>query len=510
MKKIFIACFISFLAITSSCKKGLEPQIFGTLNTTNFPKSEADFTNYVLEVYKPFQSKWGYNDPSGYQNTWFSPENGDLMMFDYPSDQINIFTGYGGFFTSFSTADFSFFLNKGTGTNHFEKVRFVTRITQIIADIEASSISNASKELFLAEAKMSRGWTMYFLLHTFGPVPVILDPKFLGTDEASIAAQNDLTRPSRADFVSYIVSDLTYAAEKLPRNAQDYGRFNKGIALTTLMRTYMNEKDFVNAERIGRQILTLGYSLVNDYASMFTEAGERNTETIWAAVCEPNQNGEANQASFNPWVFYTYPRDYPGNKVSASFAGADAPYSVTWDFYNSFDVNDRRRLPLISSYTNKSNSLRNRANGLAGPVIAKYPDLGGNLNSYQGNDIPKARLGTVMLLLAEAINQNNNGPTTEAINLVNQVRLSHGGAAIGNMPLSATTNKAAFDSWVLKEQGWDTYFEGQRKIDLIRHGVYSQALAAAGKIPKAELLPIPIYLITAGKGKLKQNEGYPK
>jgi hypothetical protein len=507
MKKLLIICSaIGLMLFANACKKGLDPKIYGNLSTQNFPKTESDFTNYALEVYKPFQSKWGYSDPSGYQNTWFSPEFGDIMLFDYPSDQINIFTGYGGFFTAFSTADFSFYLNSGT-SNHFEKTRFITRITQIIDDINKSSISDASKSLLTAEARMARAWSMYFLLQTFGPVPVIIDPKLLGTDAASVDAQNDLTRPPRLNFVKYIVDDLTYASNNLPRNAKDYGRFNKGLALTILMRTYMNEKDFVNGVKVGREILTLGYALVNDYASIFTEAGERNNETIWAVVCEQNQDGSENRASFNPWVFYNYPGDYPGNKVNASFAGADAPYSVTWDFYNSFDVNDKRRMLLLPSYNNKSNVLRNRANRLAGPVIAKYPDIGGNINSFQGNDIPKARLGSVMLLLAEAINQNS-GPTAEAINLVNQVRLNHGGAAIGNVPSSATTNKPAFDQWILMEQGWDTYFEGQRKIDLVRHGVYNQALTAAGKIPRVQLLPIPNYLITAGKGKLVQNTGY--
>lgn len=502
MKKTFLLFTILGCVFASSCKKGLEPELYGTLSTSNFPVSESDFKNYVTEVYKPFQSKWGYNDPSGYQNTWFSPEHGDIMQFDYPSDNTNIFTGYGGFFTQYSSANFNFLLNQGTGSNHFEKIRFITRITQIIADIQKSAISAPSKALFTAEARMARGWSMYYLLQLYGPLPVILDPAQINT-----AAETDLTRPTRAAFLAAIVNDLSYAAENLPVAPADYGRFNKGLALTVLLRTYMNEKDFVNAEKTGRQILTLGYVLVNDYASIFTEATEKNTETIWAISCVTNQDGSENRASFNPWDFYTYPKDYPGNQIKNSFAGGDAPYSATWNFYNSFDANDKRRIPLVASYTNKDGVVRNRANGLAGPVIAKYPDLGGAVNASQGNDIPKARLGDVMLLLAEAINQNS-GPTAEAINLVNQVRLAHGGAAIGNVPASATANKLSFDAWLLKEEGWETYFEGQRKTDLIRHGQYNAALMSVGKTPGNFLLPVPTYAITAGKGKLTQTPGY--
>jgi hypothetical protein len=501
MKKIYIILTIAAIMV-SGCKKGLEPEIYGTLSTTNFPKTEGDFTNYTLEVYKPFQSKFGYNDPSGYQNDWFSPEYGDLMLFDYPSDVCNVFTGFGGFFTQFSSATFTFLINQGKTSNHFEKIRFITRITQIIDDITKSSISDAAKQRLIAEARMSRGWNMYYLLQLYGPVPVILDAAKINTD-----AENNLTRPARAEFVSAIVADLTFAAANLPKTATDYGRFNQAIALTVLMRTYMNEKDFVNAEKTGRQIMTMGYALVTDYASLFQEATEVNTETMWAVSCMQNQDGAENHGNFNWTAFYAFPKDYPGNKVQNSYAGGDAPFSAPWVFYDSFNPADKRRALLIASYTNKSGVVKNRSNGLSGPVIAKYPDQGGNTNSFQGNDFPKARLADVMLMLAEAINQNS-GPTGEAIGLVNQVRLAHGGAAIGGVPATAITDKTAFDLWILKEQGWEMYFEGVRKLDLVRHGQYTPALLTVGKTAGPSLFPVPTYEITASNGTLTQTPGY--
>jgi hypothetical protein len=504
MKKTFILVTMLTCISLSSCKKGLDPEIYGTLATTSFPKTEADFVNYTLEVYKPFQSKFGYNDPAGYQNDWFSPEYGQILLFDYGTDEFNIFTGFGGFFTQFSQGTYTFLKNQGTGNNHLEKIRFITRTTQIISDIAKSSISPASKTLLTAEARMSRGWNMYYLLQLYGPVPVILDPTLIGT-----AAEANLTRPARADFVKYIIDDLTFAAANLPKKPTDYGRFNQAIALTVMMRTYMNEKDFVNAEKVGRQIMTMGYSLVTNYASLFTEATEQNNETMFAAVCVANQDGAENHGGFNAWDFYTYPKNYPGNKITSSYAGTGAqPISATWSFYNSFDPADKRRIPLIASYTNKTGGITNQANGLAGPVVAKYPDNSGNTGSYQGNDIPLARLGDVMLMLAEAINQNS-GPTLEAIDLVNQVRAAHGG--LGVVPAAQTVSKATFDLWIMNEQGWDLYFEGDRKMELIRHGQYVQALTSVGKTAGAAgpyLWPIPTYEITAGNGLLSQTPGY--
>jgi hypothetical protein len=500
MKKIYTIALVAALLMASSCKKGLDPQIYGSLTTTNFPKTEADFTNYTLEVYKPFQSKFGYSDPSGYQNDWFSPEYGDIMMFDYPTEEMNIFTGYGGFFTQFSSANYTFLINQGKTSNHFEKIRFITRITQIIDDIAKSTISDAAKAELTAEAKMSRGWNMYYLLQLYGPVPVILDASKINT-----AAENNLTRPTRADYLASIISDLTFAAANLPKSPANYGRFNQALALTVLMRTYMNEKDFANAEKVGRQIMTMGYSLVTNYASLFQEATEINSETMWAVVCLQNQDAAEIHGSFNWFDFYAYPKDYPGNKVQNSYAGGDAPFSATWSFYNSFDPLDKRRSLLVASYTNKSGVVKTQANGLAGPVIAKYPDQGGNVNSFQGNDFPKARLADVMLMLAEAINQNS-GPTAEAVGLVNQVRAAHAG--LGPVPAIATGDKNSFDAWILKEQGWELYCEGEHKMDLVRHGQYNTALQSVGKTPGPYLFPVPTYEITASGGSLTQTTGY--
>jgi starch-binding outer membrane protein, SusD/RagB family len=501
MKNIILIIAGSLLIILNSCKK-LDPQLFGSLNSNTFPITVSDFTAYTIQAYEPFQAKWGYNDGTIYQACWFSPQYGNIMEFDYGTDELTTFTGWGGIFTQFSEADYTPLLSLPDNNNdHFEKVRFVSRLTEMIQTITNSSIDSTDKNEFIAECKMSRAWNMYFLLQLYGPVPVILDASKLDTsDEAN------LTRPARADYVADIVSDLTYAANYLPTTPTIYGRFNKGLALTVLMRTYMNEKDFSDAVQVGEQIMQMGYSLVTDYASLFTTATEQNSETIWAAICAPNSNGSNLSPGFNPWDFYTYPSDYTGKEVQYpwGFAG-DAPFAATWEFYNSFDPSDKRRNLLWASYTNSSGQLMDSATGLTGPVIAKYPDNDGPAGAYQANDEPQARLADVMLMLAEALNQVN-GPTAEAINYVNEVRAAHGG--LGAMPSSAIANKTSFDAWILNEEGWDLYFEGDRKMELIRHGQYNQALISVGKTPTTFLEPISYYNIAASNGTLTQTPGY--
>jgi hypothetical protein len=498
MKKILI--YIIFVFILTGCKKNFDPVLTGVLSPSNFPKTEADFELYTLQAYKPFGSKWGYNDVV-YQNMFFSPEYGHLAMFDLPSDEMNVYAEWGGFWEYFSKGDFTFMKTQNQ-QSHFEKVRYVTAMTQVIADLEKADIDSSSKKLLLAQARMGRGWTMYYLLHLYGPVPVILDAKLINT-----AAEKDLTRPSRESFVSSIAGDLRYAADNLQQAPSEYGRFNKGLALGVLTRLYLNEKNWSMAEQTAREILPLGYSLVTDYASLFREITERNTETIWAVNCDPAAptNGEGG-GNFNAYALYCLPSDYKSTKLSGGWGSPSGVFSATWQFYDSFDPLDKRRQLLIASYTAKDGTLRDRSN-MRGAVIRKYPDESNPGSDVQGNDIPILRYADVLLMLAEAINQQS-GPTAEAVGFVNEVRLKHGGLAA--LPAAATASAQAFDDAILAERGWEFYLEGLRKVDLVRHNKWPLALEAVGKLSHgpAALFPVPQYAVDVSGGKLKQTEGY--
>ena len=500
MKKIFFLTLSAAVLVISGCTKNFEPKLLGSLSPANFPQTEADFESYTLEVYKPFQAKWQYVNGTQAQFAIHGYEMSIVQMFDAPTDIMEKFMDWGGFFTGFSTANFDFLKSISRNKNHFEQIRFVTRTTKIIGDLEKStSISAANKNQWTAEAKMARGWLMYYLLHMYGPVPVILDPAKIGTD-----AEYDLTRPTRDAYVTAAAADLRFAADNLPKTASVYGRFNKGLALTVLTRLYLNEKNWQKAEASGREVVALGYSLVSNYKDLFRTATERNSETIFALSVDANADGGDAKGNMNAWTFYTL-GDCPGITQKGGWSQA---FSATWSFYESFDPADKRREMLVASYTSTSGQLKNKANGLKGPVIMKYPDEENTVFAH-GNDIPLARYADVMLMLAEAIN-NQSGPTTEAIALVNEVRTKHG--RIAELPANDIASKQSFNDAILRERGWDLFMEGQRKMDLVRHGKWQTALQSVGKTPPPAasefLFPIPQYALDASNGKLKQTPGY--
>lgn len=499
MKKYILLLATAVLAI-SGCKKDFDPQLYGTLSPTTFPSTESEYELYTLDLYKAFQAKWGYMGMA-WENNFYSPEYGHVAEFDLSTDLMPVYTNWGGFWEAFSKTDYTSLKTQDRGS-HFEKVRMVTRATKIINDLEqASVLTDLKKKALQAEARMARGWVMYYLLHMYGPVPVIMDPAQIGTDAEAV-----LTRPTRDVFVKYIQDDLRYAADNLPKTQDSYGRFTKGTALTVLMRLYLNEKNFVEAEKVGREILPLGYSLVSDYASLFKEATEQNSETIWAVSCTNGDKG-----NFNSLDFYTYPSDYHGTKVKGGWGGNNGVFSMDWNFYDKFSANDKRRALLVATYVAASDGVvktgqtRDRSN-MAGAVIAKYADEGGGDNSLQGNDIVVCRYADVLLMLAEAINENS-GPTTEAQDLLNQVRSRAGVPGILD---SEKASKEAFRDALFVERGKELYLEGLRKMDLIRMNKVQSALTAAGKTvgPNYAVFPLPDYAVNNSEGQLKQNDGY--
>jgi hypothetical protein len=507
MKRIFFILALASLVLSMGCKKGLDRTSFGVLSPVNFPQTESEFETYALEVYKPFGSKWGYTDPN-FQYLFHGMEYSNIQINDATSDLFASFPEWGSFWTQLSNADFLYLKNQGTNA-HFQKTRFITRITKIIDDVQKSTISDVKKKQLVAEARMARGWLMYYLLTLYGPVPVILDATKIGT-----VAEADLTRPERAVYVSAIAEDLRYAADNLVKSPAEYGRFNKGLALGVLMRLYLFEKDYQKAEAAGREILTLGYSLIANYRDLFRTATEKNNETIWAVSVDPTADGNEPKGNFNAWEFYIYPADYPGVLTTGPRKGGyqnPAPITATWRFYDSFDALDKRRELLIATYAavnssgNATGVTKSRAN-MRGPVVAKYPD--DDASAFQGNDIPLLRQADVLLMLAEAIN-GQSGPTAEAAGFVNQVRTRSG---VGNLPAASTVSKQAFADAILQERAWEFYLEGFRRVDLMRFGKWNEYLQAAGKMPNPiganGYFPIPQYVLTAGGGKISQNLGY--
>ena len=188
----------------------------------------------------------------------------------------------------------------------------------------------------------------------------------------------------------------------------------------------------------------------------------------------------------------------------------------------TFDPADRRLLTIAYEYTSKDGVVHNEKNDRPDPsaqlylgaVPLKYefdPDCTGEDSQI---DWIIYRYADVLTLTAEAIVRNKNAVTQEAVDLLNEVRTrSLPGKGYSLQDLNSVDK---FLKAVLDERGWELYFEGNRRQDLIRYGLFVEAIKKkAQSMGKQTLVdedryrfPIPQDIIDEGQLIIKQNPGY--
>jgi hypothetical protein len=77
------------------------------------------------------------------------------------------------------------------------------------------------------------------------------------------------------------------------------------------------------------------------------------------------------------------------------------------------------------------------------------------------------RYADVLLSRAEALNEIS-GPTAEAIGLINQVKARSNAKQL----VLANYNQSTLRDAILQERGWELFYEGKRRADLIRMNKY--------------------------------------
>ena len=115
------------------------------------------------------------------------------------------------------------------------------------------------------------------------------------------------------------------------------------------------------------------------------------------------------------------------------------------------------------------------------------------------HDWIEMRLADVILLYAEALNENGN--TSGALTELNKIRTRAG------LPNSTAITQAEVRQAIQDERRLEFAFEGQRWFDLVRTGTVD---AEMGEAISSDyyLFPIPISEVLASGGVITQNPGY--
>ena len=376
----------------------------------------------------------------------------------------------------------------------------VTRANYILENKD--NIDFPGKDVIIGEARFLRAFYYFELVKFFGDVPLIINQR-LGVEEVA-----QLNRAPVAQVYSQIEEDLIYAASVLPISSSIKGKATKGAALAFLGKAYLYQNKWTEASSTFNDIISNGwFSLIPDYADLFSVASENNSETVFDVQYSGLEGGgygclvclEGNAGpGFQGIRQYNGPIYGDGNSYNL-------PTQNLYDFFPSSDP--RRDFTIldieafIAAQSNPQNiSYAIGAGGHTGFYNNKYIKRQGEIG-LPDNDLTSPvnyrviRYADVLLMAAEANFQNGN--TAFAEQYVNEVRQRAGVSPISGITLNDIYN----------ERRLELSCEGHRFFDLVRTNQASNAIDGFS-VGTHELFPIPQIEIDLAGGNWSQNPGY--
>lgn len=492
-----IAIVLLSVTILSACEDFLEREPLGRYTTETYPT--GGLTQFVYGMYSELRTGGVHGFPFV---GIFSITSDDSDKGSTPADapaqiELDNFTVLptNGLLNTFYTGHY----------NAINKANVV--LNEADSALSVGAISEEDFNLSTAEARFVRGYLYFNLVRTFGGVPLV---DALVTDQGEF----NIPRASEAEIYSLIVSDLQFAATHLPVewDAAFVGRPEQTAAQGLLAKVYAYQEDWALALESAQQVINSGqHDLNTPYATIFTEAGENSSESLFEIQNLRNES-------------YNFPSDYArvqGVRGSGQWDfgwGFNSPSTELVDAYEPGDPREDATILYAGETTPYGETLPEALpvgslpNERYNQKVYTNPTYRIAANNRQGDwvNIRILRYADVVLIAAEAANEL--GETDLALQYLEMVRARARGGNAAILPEITERDQAALRDLIRHERRIELALEHERFFDLVRWGIAAEVLHAAGKTNfvegKHEVMPIPQPEIDRSNGVLTQNPGY--
>lgn len=476
MKTKFYSILI--LVVFYACQNPLDEEVFSSFGPNNFFKNEADAEALLNSAYA-LEQKQGTD---GFRNILVMAEvNTDLLII-----REGGLRGLAQPLEDFTWNPAHEFFNTAW-TQYYSAIY---RANLVIDRVPEIPFDETRKAGIIAEARFLRASGYIYLYDLFGPVPLITS--------SDVDSEDRPARASREAFIQFVEDELRAASDVLPVTQTQYGRATRGAALAFLTKFQLNNKKWQEAAATARQVIDLGvYALFDapNRSDLFKIENEVNSEFIYVRphIAQPGLG-----TNYLPHVAppnYKY-KGAPKTNYATQLRTLSA-------FLESFHPDDQRKDVIITEYEDLNGNIIQL--GADNARSFKFQEDLEATGADLGNDFPVVRYADMLLGRAEALNELN-GPTAEAIDLINAVRLK---AGVPPLSLADFSSREALRDRILQERGWEFFSEELRRQDLIRHGKFIEYGRARGKtaFDYQVLYPIPQSEIDRNPN-LTQNDGY--
>jgi hypothetical protein len=520
-KKLTLSTLFVFL-ISTACTDLTEE----SPDSLNSLESEAEFIAALGEAYTVMGGMWG-----GHNGMW--------SMHEVASDEAVIpqrgtdwFDGGVWLRTHQHTNGVDHGPTNNMWNQLFRGVNATSRlITQFETLVEQGQLEGAAAAAFIGELKVQRAFFYFWLLDSFGNVPIIDN---FATVEGNPSNNQDF-QAGRTQLFNFIESQILENINSLSTDPRaSYGRMHKDAAHFLLGKLYLNAEVYTGTGRWGDAVTQFdavinsgNYNMEADYFAPFNSSNSGSSEMIFAIPYDAVFLGGFNLHHMTLHYNHQDTFDFEQQPWNG--------YATLAEFYNSFEEGDarlgdgqRRGLlvgpqftlagqPIIDTDIGANHHLTLQVDipqlAMVGELAGASREAGARFAKFEyelgatpdlNNDFPVFRYTDAIMSKAEALWRQNPG-SGEALNLVNQVR-----ARAGVAPFASLTADN-----LIAERGREFYTEMWRRQDLIRFdGVeggttrfndpwWEKGVSGAHR----NVFPIPQAQIDANPN-LRQNPGY--
>ncbi|BDD11819.1 membrane protein (plasmid) [Fulvitalea axinellae] len=430
-RRLALGLAMAVAAGLSSCSSWLELKPENNLIKEEYWNKKGDVVSVLSSSYRDLRENYssflvwgearGGSFYQGLSNALFTVNMGRIM--DGNIETINGLLSWGQVYSSINLAN------------------TVIKFTPEVVTKDASFDQVQADEL-LAEARYIRALNYFYLVKTFGEVPLVLEPS--DTDQVDIYP----AKSTEAEVMDQIVEDLVfaerYALETFGRDDYDKGRATKGAVRALQAEVYLWKEDYASCLVACEKVITSGkYGLL--------------PKDEWLEIFA---TGNTNEGIFELQFDY---RENQTNLLTLIFTGSNnAPprlllHGNMLDLFEPTDIRGEGRTFIGGEDSDT-------------PPIWKYTGLGTDEESSRDTDKSDAnwivhRYADVLLMKAEALAAQNDAQIPDALEILNTIRERAGVEAFA--PQENMTQK----QWItllLEERAREFVAEGKRWFDLLR------------------------------------------
>lgn len=368
----------------------------------------------------------------------------------------------------------------------------IGRANLLLANIEGAPVPDSVKAYVKGEALFLRAFNYFQLVTRYGDVPLILSPV------TQVSSPNYL-RTASIDVYNQIVSDMK-AAEPLVREITLIGNGSRVTRTTVqgiLARVYLKmagrplmqgRPAYDSANAYALKVINSGiHSLNPSYRQIFINHSQDLydfRESMWEIEFAGNntpQGAVPPGSRFACQLAMRYSGTDPNPAIVYGY-GSYVPSGVLYNMYAMYPSDTLRRNWNLPEYTYNTSTSPRTTTAIATGTLTFERDCGKWKRDFETyipkqrdwgpTNFPVLRYADVLLMAAESENEMN-GPTSVALGYLNQVRAR---ALASPIFPAQVANPAAFRQVIQEERARELCFEGLRKFDLIRWGIFNSRM----------------------------------